>query len=155
LIASGLSVYGLSTDSPKSNTNFATKQSLPYSLLCDPSATLISAIGMKKAPKGTTRGVVVINKSGKVTAWEQGGPQRTVDVVMGVLPDGGQVSSPTEPAPESTGAASATEAPTVEQAPQPAAQQGTAEQVKTADTAAEVADSAEKIDEHVNLGPSA
>src|SRR3954453_24063964 len=40
ITAAGLSVYGLSTDSPKSNTTFATKQSLPFPLLCDPSATL-------------------------------------------------------------------------------------------------------------------
>lgn len=59
-------MYGLSTDSPKSNTTFKNKQKLPYTLLCDPSASLISAIGMKKAPKGTTRGVVVINKQAKV-----------------------------------------------------------------------------------------
>lgn len=65
LTATGYSMFGLSGDSPKSNTIFKTKQNLPYKLLCDPSATLISAIGMKKAPKGTTRGVVVINKEAK------------------------------------------------------------------------------------------
>jgi thioredoxin-dependent peroxiredoxin len=155
---SGLSVYGLSTDSPKSNTTFVTKQSLPYPLLCDPSGTLISAIGMKKAPKGTSRGVVVMDKTGKVTALEQGGPQRTVDVVMEVLLKGGAASSAAaDPAPQptagndissedaakgsingQTGATSDTEAAKAKQ---------------TADTAAEVADSAEKIDQHVQLGP--
>lgn len=149
LTASGLSVYGLSTDSPKSNTTFATKQSLPYPLLCDPSGSLISAIGMKKTPKGTTRGVIVIDKNGKVTAWDQGGPQRTVDVVMGVLPKEGQMSSAVAPAAEKAGKGAITETSKVEQA----SQQGTAEHVETADTAAEVADSAEKIDQHVQLGP--
>ena len=72
LTATGLSIYGLSTDSPKSNTTFKTKQNLPYALLCDPAASLIAAIGMKKAPKGTTRGVFVINKEGKVLAAEAG-----------------------------------------------------------------------------------
>jgi thioredoxin-dependent peroxiredoxin len=148
LTESGLSVYGLSTDSPKSNTNFATKQSLPYPLLCDPSATLISAIGMKKAPKSTSRGVFVIDKTGKITAWEQGGPQRTVDVVMAVLPKDGQGSS-------AAGTAPATDEPKADGANEVVPQQGTAEQVKTADTAAEVADSAEKIDSHVKLGPTA
>lgn len=72
LTATGYSIYGLSTDSPKSNTTFKTKQSLPYTLLCDPAATLINAIGMKKAPSGTTRGVFVVNKDGKVEAVSPG-----------------------------------------------------------------------------------
>lgn len=139
LSASGLSLYGLSTDSPKSNTTFVTKQSLPYPLLCDPSAKLIAAIGMKKAPKGTSRGVIVIDKSGKVTALEQGGPQRTVDVAMGVLPSGDAGSASTN---GHVGKGEAAKADEV------------SEQVKTAETAAEVADSAEKIDEHVKLGPT-
>jgi len=52
--------------------NFKTKQNLPYTLLCDPSATLIKAIGMKKTPTGTTRGVFVINKEAKVEAVSPG-----------------------------------------------------------------------------------
>lgn len=32
----GFSVFGLSTDSPKANTTFATKQKLPYQLLVSP-----------------------------------------------------------------------------------------------------------------------
>lgn len=174
LTESGLSVYGLSTDSPKSNTTFATKQSLPYPLLCDPSAKLISAIGLKKSPKGTSRGVVVIDKTGKITAWEQGGPQRTVDVVMAVLPKGDQRAFAAEAAPKQmaengvepphaekaslngqAAAVSTSEAAKVEQTPkQQLPEEGTAEQVQAADTAAEVADSAEKIDQHVQLGPS-
>jgi thioredoxin-dependent peroxiredoxin len=75
----------LSNDSPKANTTFKTKQNLPYPLLCDPSATLIGAIGLKKAPKGTTRGVFVVDKSGKVLAAEPGGPQATVDVVKKIV----------------------------------------------------------------------
>jgi len=45
---------------------------LPYTLLCDQSATLIKAIGMKKEPSGTTRGVFVINKEAKVEAVSPG-----------------------------------------------------------------------------------
>lgn len=81
LTATGYSIYGLSNDSPKANTNFKTKQKLPYTLLCDPAQSLISAIGLKKAPKGTTRGVFVVDKSGKVLAAEPGGPAATVEVV--------------------------------------------------------------------------
>ena len=72
LTATGFSIYGLSTDSPKSNTTFKTKQKLPYTLLCDPKAVLISAIGMKKSPSGTIRGVFVIDKVGKVQAAASG-----------------------------------------------------------------------------------
>ena len=85
----GLSIYGLSTDTPKANSTFKTKQELPYSLLCDPSATLIGAIGLKKAPKGTTRGVFVVNKSGKVLAVEAGGPKETVAAVKAVVEEMG------------------------------------------------------------------
>ena len=72
LTATGYAIYGLSTDSVKSNTNFKNKQNLPYGLLCDPSMTLIGAIGMRKSPSGTTRGVFVINKDGKVEAVSPG-----------------------------------------------------------------------------------
>ncbi|KAF1990956.1 AhpC-TSA-domain-containing protein [Aulographum hederae CBS 113979] len=85
LTTTGLSIYGLSSDSPKANTTFATKQKLSYTLLCDPSSTLIKAIGMQKTPKGTKRGVFVIGKDGKVLAAEAGGPQATVDIVKGVV----------------------------------------------------------------------
>jgi peroxiredoxin Q/BCP len=36
---------------------------------------------MKKAPSGTTRGVFVVDKHGKVLAAEPGGPAPTVEVV--------------------------------------------------------------------------
>ena len=81
MTSTGFSIYGLSLDSPKSNTTFKTKQNLPYTLLCDPSTTLISAIGLKKAPKSTTRGVFVVNKEGKVLVAEPGGPAATVEAV--------------------------------------------------------------------------
>ncbi|POS74361.1 AhpC/TSA family protein [Diaporthe helianthi] len=81
LIAGGLAIYGLSRDSPKSNTTFKEKQKLPYPLLCDPSAGLIGAIGLKKAPSGTQRGVFAVDKKGKVLLAEPGGPAATVDAV--------------------------------------------------------------------------
>lgn len=81
LTAGGLAIYGLSRDSPKSNTTFKEKQKLPYPLLCDPSASLIGAIGMKKAPSGTQRGVFAVNKKGKVLLAEPGGPAATVGAV--------------------------------------------------------------------------
>lgn len=82
LTAGGLAIYGLSTDSPKANTTFKEKQKLQYPLLCDPKATLIAAIGLKKAPSGTQRGVFVIDKKGKVLIAEPGSPQGTVNAVQ-------------------------------------------------------------------------
>ncbi|KAM0333362.1 hypothetical protein ACHAQA_002023 [Verticillium albo-atrum] len=81
LTATGLAIYGLSADSTKANTTFKEKKELPYPLLCDPQRTLISAIGLKKAPSGTQRGVFVVDKEGKILAAEPGGPAATVEVV--------------------------------------------------------------------------
>jgi len=53
--------------------------------LCDPAQTLIAAIGLKKTPKGTQRGVFVVDKSGKVLAAEPGSPAGTVDVVRALV----------------------------------------------------------------------
>ncbi|KAL0942803.1 disrupter of telomere silencing protein [Colletotrichum truncatum] len=94
LTKTGLAIYGLSTDSPKANTTFKTKQKLPYPLLCDPKATLIGAIGFKKSPKGTQRGVFVVDKSGKVLAAEPGGPAATVDVVKALVEESGIDAEP-------------------------------------------------------------
>ncbi|KAL4984551.1 thioredoxin-like protein [Aspergillus falconensis] len=81
LTSTGLAIYGLSADSPKANTNFKTRQNLPYPLLCDTASTLIGAIGFKKSPRGTTRGVFVIDKAGKVLLLQPGGPDATVEAV--------------------------------------------------------------------------
>lgn len=89
LTKDGLAIYGLSTDSPKANTTFKTKQNLPYPLLCDPSAALIGAIGLKKTPRGTTRGVFVVDKTGKILLAEPGGPAGTVDAVKKLVAAGG------------------------------------------------------------------
>jgi thioredoxin-dependent peroxiredoxin len=61
---------------------------LPYPLLCDPAQTLISAIGLKKGPSGTNRGVFVVDKSGKVLAASPGSPSGTVDVVKKLVAGG-------------------------------------------------------------------
>lgn len=97
LTKAGLLVFGLSADSTKANTAFKTKQNLQYPLLCDPEATLIEAIGLKKQPKGTTRGVFVVDKSGKVLAAEAGGPQGTLDVVKEIVAGWGGVDEKEEP----------------------------------------------------------
>jgi len=149
LTATGLAIYGLSTDSPKSNTTFKTKQNLPYPLLCDPKATLITAIGMKKPPKGTTRGVVVIDKEGKVLAAEAGGPAATVEVVrklvgsehttedVGNAPQGDEVETAIEEGKMDAQTAEKQEATDAEPKDEEA----------TANVAADVADTAAKLDE--------
>lgn len=142
LTSTGYSIYGLSTDSPKSNTTFQTKQNLPYTLLCDPAATLIGAIGMKKAPKGTTRGVFVVSKDGKVLANDKGGPQATVDVVAELIK-----KSPSMVASEETKKLAKEENVELAKTGEvPVVEEGTSEQVKSAETAAEVADTAAAVD---------
>nr|OQO21227.1 hypothetical protein B0A51_09310 [Rachicladosporium sp. CCFEE 5018] len=134
LTATGLVIYGLSTDSPKSNTTFATKQNIKYKLLCDPKATLIQAIGLKKSPSGTTRGVFVVDKEGKVLAAEAGGPAATVEVVKKLVKTlGGDA-----------GAEGVKKAEEKADAEAGAGAEGGEKEV--ADTAAAVADTAEKID---------
>lgn len=85
LTSTGLAIYGLSNDSPKANTTFKTKQNLPYPLLCDKESSLIAAIGLKKVPKGTQRGVFVVDKAGKVLISEPGSPAGTVDAVKALV----------------------------------------------------------------------
>lgn len=85
LTSTGLSIYGLSADSPRANTTFKTKQNLSYSLLCNPTATLIGAIGLKKTPRGTVRGVFAVDKEGKVLLREAGGPDATMNAVQNLV----------------------------------------------------------------------
>jgi peroxiredoxin Q/BCP len=148
LTATGFSIFGLSGDSPKANTTFKEKQKLPYALLCDPSRSLISAIGLKKGPNGTQRGVFVIDKAGKVLAAEPGGPAATVEVVKKLIESSGPAPAAVtaEPVVESEKAAD-------EIKPANGVANGTAndaeatsEDVAKAEVAADVADTAEKLD---------
>ncbi|KAF4551828.1 Peroxiredoxin DOT5-like protein [Elsinoe fawcettii] len=84
LTATGLDIYGLSRDSTTSNTNFKTKQNLPYPLLCDKPASLVGALGFKKGDS-TQRGIFVVSKDGEVLAIEDGSPLGTVDVVRAIV----------------------------------------------------------------------
>jgi len=86
LTSSGLSIYVLSGDSPRANTTFKTKHTFPYDLLCNPSYSLIGAIGLQDKPaKRTKRGVFIVDKAGKVLAQQRGGPQATVDATKEVV----------------------------------------------------------------------
>lgn len=152
LTSTGFSIFGLSRDSPKSNTTFKTKQNLPYTLLCDPQATLISAIGMKKAPSGTIRGVFVVDKEGRVLAAEPGGPGATVAVVRKLIGETGEAAASEkagDAAEESKVEKEVQEGkPVPENADHSTEANGTTEQMDDAgiaDVAADVADSAEKL----------
>lgn len=85
LTEAGFAVYGLSADSPNANTNFQTKQKLPYPLLCDPEQTLIGALGLKKSPKGTVRGVFMADKNGQVLLLQPGSPTATLEETKKVV----------------------------------------------------------------------
>jgi peroxiredoxin Q/BCP len=149
LTATGFSIFGLSSDSPKSNTNFKEKQKLPYSLLCDPSKTLISAIGMKKAPNNIQRGIFVVDKAGKVLAAEPGGPAATVEVVKKLVGSSDAPAADNAKVDKVAEGIRAAEEPKAEET-KPAANgvNGTManEDVAKANVAAEVANTAEKLD---------
>ncbi|OBT69799.1 hypothetical protein VE03_00690 [Pseudogymnoascus sp. 23342-1-I1] len=117
LSATGFAIYGLSSDSPKANTTFKNKQKLPYDLLCDTESTLIEAIGFKKSPSGTLRGLFIVDKEGKVLAVQPGSPAGTHAAAKKVLEANSQ-----------------------------AAKEEKEEDVKEAEAAADVADEAEKLD---------
>ncbi|PIG86392.1 disrupter of telomere silencing protein Dot5 [Aspergillus arachidicola] len=85
LTSTGFSIYGLSADSPRANTTFKAKQSLPYPLLCDTTSSLIAALGFKKAPKGTTRGIFAVDKEGTVLLLQPGGPDATVEAMRQLI----------------------------------------------------------------------
>lgn len=90
---------------------------------------------MKKAPAGITRGVFVVDKSGRVLAAEAGSPSGTVEVVqklVGGKVDGPAVDEAKEEAPAANGLNGAN---------------GVKEDLAKAEVAAEVADTAEKLDE--------
>lgn len=67
IVRNGYKVYGLSYDSPKSQSTWKTKHSLSYPLLCDsPSIGLIKQLGAHKPPKSVKRSHFIVAKGGKI-----------------------------------------------------------------------------------------
>jgi peroxiredoxin Q/BCP len=65
--STGAEVVGISTDTVASHEKFAEKHSLPLRLLSDPGGNVSSTYGMKSwLPGRSARGVVVIDKNGKI-----------------------------------------------------------------------------------------
>jgi thioredoxin-dependent peroxiredoxin len=69
----GAAVLGISTDTPKAQTNFKEKQNLPYTLLCDVDKTVAQAYGVWKEKNmygkkvmGIERTTFIIDENGKV-----------------------------------------------------------------------------------------
>lgn len=85
MASSGFSVYGVSRDSPTDSQNLKQKYGLPYGLICDQKGSLIDRLGLGKAGSATTRGVVAINKDGRVVASAAGGPRAGVEAVAPVI----------------------------------------------------------------------
>ncbi|ETI21837.1 hypothetical protein G647_05906 [Cladophialophora carrionii CBS 160.54] len=156
ITGASLAVYGLSTDSPKANTTFATKQKLPYPLLCDPNATLTSAIGMKKPGPGksTARGVVIIDRQGVLRLWEQAGPEKTVKAVLEYIKTQGMtetgapaaVAAPPADNPVASEEAAKLADPDTKMDEVPLVRTPSKAEQEAAETAAEVGESAAKLD---------
>ena len=65
--ATGAEVVGISTDTVESHKGFAEKNRLPLRLLSDPDGKVSAQYGMKSwLPGRSARGVVVIDKEGKI-----------------------------------------------------------------------------------------
>ena len=65
--ATGAEVVGISTDTVESHAGFAEKNQLPLRLLSDTDGEVSAKYGMKSwLPERSARGVVVIDKEGKV-----------------------------------------------------------------------------------------
>jgi hypothetical protein len=138
---------------------------------CDPEATLTSAIGMKKPGPGksTTRGVVVIDKQGTVRVLEHAGPAKTLDLVLeyvktqGMTETGAPAAVAAPPAddpvateeaakladPDTTMADTTTANPDTKMDEYPLAKTPSKDEQDAATTAAEVGETAAKIDEAV------
>lgn len=71
----GVTVFGVSKDTPKSHLKFATKYNLPFTLLSDPAMEMMTKYGafsekkmFGKVVRGTKRITYVIDPAGKIAA---------------------------------------------------------------------------------------
>jgi peroxiredoxin len=67
-------VFGVSTDSPFSHAEYKAKYKIPYSLLADPTRKMVKAYGLFAGEEPYNcgkRGTVVIDKDGKIAAWQE------------------------------------------------------------------------------------
>ena len=67
-------VFGVCCDSPFSHAEFKTKYGIPYDLLSDPTRRMVKSYGMfagEEPYNCSKRGTVVIDKSGKISFYEE------------------------------------------------------------------------------------
>ena len=91
--ALGAKVYGISRDSLKSHQNFIAKQALPFSLLSDPEATLLRALGAfgkkvmyGKEVEGIVRSTFLIDPKGVIRqVWPKVSVKAHVEAVIQAL----------------------------------------------------------------------
>lgn len=99
--------------------------------------------------KSTTRGVVVIDKQGVVRLWEQAGPAKTLEAVLDYIKTRGPTEAaapPAVPAPEAT---AKLDGPDTVMDEVPLIKTPSKEEQEAAATAAEVGETAAKIDKAV------
>jgi hypothetical protein len=93
--------------------------------------------------KSTTRGVVIIDKQGTLRLWEQAGPAKTLEVVLDYVKTQGMTSTG---APAAVAAPPADDPVATEEAAKLADGDTKMEDKIAADTAAEVSETAAKVD---------
>ncbi|HEX8913959.1 MAG TPA: peroxiredoxin [Humisphaera sp.] len=67
-------LFGVSTDSPFSHAEYKAKYKIPYSLLADPTRKMVKAYGLFAGEEPYNcgkRGTVVIDKDGRIAAWQE------------------------------------------------------------------------------------
>lgn len=85
LTSLGFAVYGLSRDTLKANQAFKQKLNLPFPLLCNEDGTLLDALGFTQPPDRVLRGVVALDKEGRVLTSIAGSPDATINAVYTVV----------------------------------------------------------------------
>jgi thioredoxin-dependent peroxiredoxin len=79
----GVSVIGVSTDSPASHKDFLTERHLPFALASDESATIAASYGVPKRLWGLSRVTFLVGKDGKVAhVWPDVDPGVHADEVL-------------------------------------------------------------------------
>ncbi len=93
VVARGVEVFGVSTDSVRAHDGFKAKYALPFTLLSDPAKTLHTAYGAwgvkklyGKESEGTIRSTFLVDASGKIAAaWPKVSVKGHVEQVLAAI----------------------------------------------------------------------
>ncbi|KAJ3279263.1 hypothetical protein HK104_001609, partial [Borealophlyctis nickersoniae] len=80
--SAGYTVLGLSRDTEAAQKKFKEKHGMGFELLSDVDGAIIKAFGMGKGATGVNRGVVVVEKGGKVKVVKKCGPKESLEVAL-------------------------------------------------------------------------